>query len=73
MLDRIGLLGRDRPALSRAARDGADAELARSSLRFSLGHTSTRDDVAELLDAIGPSTERSRRAGALVGRAQPAR
>ncbi len=46
---------------------GADAELARSSLRFSLGHTSTRDDVAELLDAIGPSTERSRRAGALSG------
>jgi cysteine desulfurase len=46
---------------------GADAELARSSLRVSLGHTSTRDDVAEMLEAIGPSIERSRRAGALSG------
>ena len=46
---------------------GADPDLARSSLRFSLGHTSTEQDVTELLDAIGPSTERSRRAGALSG------
>ena len=45
----------------------ADAELARSSLRFSLGHTSTRADVTELLDVIGPCAERSRRAGALSG------
>ena len=46
---------------------GADPDLARSSLRFSLGHTSTEQDVTELLEAIGPSTERSRRAGALSG------
>ena len=45
----------------------SDPELARSSLRFSLGHTSTRADVHELLAAIGPSVERSRRAGALSG------
>jgi cysteine desulfurase len=45
----------------------ADADHARSSLRFSLGHTSTRDDVAELLNVIGPCAERSRRAGALSG------
>ncbi len=45
----------------------ADAEHARSSLRFSLGHTSTRDDVDALIAAIGPSVERSRRAGALSG------
>jgi cysteine desulfurase len=44
-----------------------DPESARSSLRFSLGHTSTPADVAELIAAIGPSTERSRRAGALSG------
>ncbi len=45
----------------------SDAESARSSLRFSLGHTSTRSDVTELLDAIGACAERSRRAGALSG------
>jgi cysteine desulfurase len=45
----------------------AGADHARSSLRFSLGHTSTRDDVAGLLDVIGPCAERSRRAGALSG------
>ncbi len=42
----------------------ADAA-ARSSLRFSLGHTSTRDDVARLLDVIVPVVERARAAGAL--------
>ncbi len=45
----------------------ADAEHARSSLRFSLGYSSTRSDVTALLDVIGPCTERSRRAGALSG------
>jgi cysteine desulfurase len=45
----------------------ADADQARSSLRLSLGHTSTRSDVTELLDVIGPCAERSRRAGALSG------
>jgi cysteine desulfurase len=42
---------------------GADAAAARSSLRFSLGHTSTVDDVDAVLDEIGPVVERARRAG----------
>jgi cysteine desulfurase len=42
---------------------GADAERARGSLRFSLGHSSTRADVAALLDALPPVVERARRAG----------
>jgi len=45
---------------------GADAERSRASLRFSLGHTSTRDDVDALVAAIGPVVERARRA-ALAG------
>jgi cysteine desulfurase len=42
---------------------GANAAGARSSLRFSLGHTSTIDDVDAVLDEIGPVVERARRAG----------
>ena len=42
---------------------GADAERARGSLRFSLGHSSTRADVAALLEALPPVVERARRAG----------
>ena len=42
---------------------GADPDRARSSLRFSLGHTSTDADVAALLAVIGPVVERARRAG----------
>jgi cysteine desulfurase len=42
---------------------GGDEERARGSLRFSLGHTSTEDDVAALLAAIGPAVDRARRAG----------
>jgi len=42
---------------------GADPELARGSLRFTLGHTSTRADVAALLEALPPVVERARRAG----------
>jgi cysteine desulfurase len=42
---------------------GADPERARGSLRFSLGHSSTRADVAALLDALPPVVERARRAG----------
>ena len=45
---------------------GADGERASSSLRFSLGHTSTDADVDAVLDVIGPVVERARRAG--VGR-----
>ncbi|SDN98177.1 cysteine desulfurase family protein [Lentzea jiangxiensis] len=37
--------------------------LARGSLRFSLGHTSTRADVEKLVSVIGPVVERARTAG----------
>jgi cysteine desulfurase len=36
---------------------------ARSSLRFSLGHTSTAADVRAVAEAVGPVVERARRAG----------
>jgi cysteine desulfurase len=42
---------------------GADAARARSSLRFSLGHTSIEADVDAVLEVIGPVVERGRRAG----------
>ena len=42
---------------------GADPDRARSSLRFSLGHTSTDADVDAVLDVIAPVVERARRAG----------
>ncbi|HWA67614.1 MAG TPA: cysteine desulfurase family protein [Mycobacteriales bacterium] len=41
---------------------GHDEERAKSSLRFSLGHTSTPADVDALVDAIGPAVERARSA-----------
>jgi cysteine desulfurase len=46
---------------------GAGEERARSSLRFSLGHTSTASDVDALVDAIGTVVERARAAGAAAG------
>jgi cysteine desulfurase len=42
---------------------GSDPDLARGSLRFSLGHTSTQADVDQLAKAIGPAVERARSAG----------
>ncbi|GAA2717446.1 MULTISPECIES: cysteine desulfurase family protein [Streptomyces] len=42
---------------------GTDPDLARGTLRFSLGHTSTREDVAAVVEAIGPVVERARSAG----------
>ncbi|MFE2430646.1 cysteine desulfurase family protein [Streptomyces sp. NPDC059373] len=42
---------------------GSDPDLARGSLRFSLGHTSTQADVDALAKAIGPVADRARRAG----------
>ncbi|MCT6780001.1 cysteine desulfurase [Streptomyces sp. CS7] len=42
---------------------GTDPDLARGTLRFSLGHTSTGDDVKALAEAIGPAVERARTAG----------
>lgn len=45
---------------------GIEPALARGSLRFSLGHTSTSADVRALAEAIGPVVARARNAG-LVG------
>ncbi|MEU6137800.1 cysteine desulfurase family protein [Nocardioides sp. NPDC047086] len=42
---------------------GQTDEQARSSLRFSLGHTTTAEDVDRLVAAIGPAVERGRAAG----------
>jgi cysteine desulfurase len=42
---------------------GSDPDLARGSLRFSLGHTSTQADVDQLAKVIGPAVERARSAG----------
>ncbi|CAM3657531.1 cysteine desulfurase family protein [Kibdelosporangium persicum] len=42
---------------------GMDPAAARGSLRFSLGHTSTKADVEALAQAIGPAVERARSAG----------
>jgi cysteine desulfurase len=42
---------------------GADMAVARASLRFSLGHTSTPADVAAVVRVIGPVVGRARRAG----------
>ncbi|MER6528756.1 cysteine desulfurase family protein [Streptomyces sp. NPDC001508] len=42
---------------------GADPDLARGTLRFSLGHTSTQADVEAVAKAIGPAVERARAAG----------
>ncbi|MBZ4016688.1 cysteine desulfurase family protein [Streptomyces purpurogeneiscleroticus] len=42
---------------------GMDPDLARGTLRFSLGHTSTKEDVAALAEAIGPVVQRARSAG----------
>jgi cysteine desulfurase len=43
---------------------GCSEEYARSSLRFSLGHTSTAQDVVALVEAIGPAVDRARGNGA---------
>ncbi|MFF2330226.1 MULTISPECIES: cysteine desulfurase family protein [unclassified Streptomyces] len=42
---------------------GTDPDLARGTLRFSLGHTSTKQDVDEVARAIGPAVKRARTAG----------
>jgi cysteine desulfurase len=48
---------------------GASPAAARGSLRFSLGHTSTPRDVADVLDAIEPVVARARGAGIRRARA----
>ncbi len=47
---------------------GADDVRARSSLRFSLGRTSTQQDVDALVAALPAAVERARRAGAVSRR-----
>ncbi|GAA0473324.1 cysteine desulfurase family protein [Streptomyces sp. NPDC046215] len=42
---------------------GTDHDLARGTLRFSFGHTSTEADVRAVAQAIGPVVERARTAG----------
>jgi cysteine desulfurase len=49
---------------------GADPVAARGSLRFSLGHTSTHDDVEALAREIGGVVARARQAG-LAGMRKP--
>jgi cysteine desulfurase len=44
---------------------GAENDRARSSLRFTLGHSSTMDDVDALVAALPAAVERARRAGAV--------
>jgi cysteine desulfurase len=46
---------------------GCSEAEARSSLRFTLGHTSTQRDVDVLAEAIGPVVERARAAGMRTG------
>jgi cysteine desulfurase len=46
---------------------GVPEALARGSLRFSFGHTSTAADVDAVVAAIGPVVERARRAGQTSG------
>ena len=69
-LDGVGLLGRGPQPSHVLLAMGCDQEQARSSLRLSLGHTSTAADVDALVEAIGPVVERARAAGA-GGRARP--
>lgn len=47
---------------------GADPSAARSSLRFTLGHTTTAADVQAAVEAIGPAVDRARRAALAAGR-----
>ncbi|WP_327288575.1 cysteine desulfurase family protein [Streptomyces sp. NBC_01198] len=42
---------------------GRPATDARATLRFSLGHTTTADEVAQVIRAIGPAVTRARTAG----------
>ncbi|MGP9018410.1 cysteine desulfurase family protein [Streptomyces sp. BR1] len=42
---------------------GTPPDLARGTLRFSLGHTSTRSDIDAVAKAIGPAVDRARTAG----------
>jgi cysteine desulfurase len=46
---------------------GRGDDEARSSLRFTLGRTSTQHDVDRLIEAIAPVVERGRAAGLVSG------
>ena len=65
MLHRLGVLGRGAAPSHVLRAMGCSDEDARSSLRFSLGHTSTQADVDALVEAIGPVVERARAAKGL--------
>jgi cysteine desulfurase len=43
---------------------GRDEKIAKSSLRFSLGHTSTSEDIDELIVALPQIIDRAKRASA---------
>ena len=43
---------------------GRDEKTARSSLRFSLGHTSSQEDIEELITALANTVDRAKRASA---------
>jgi cysteine desulfurase len=43
---------------------GRDEKTARSSLRFSLGHTSSHEDIEELITALANTVDRAKRASA---------
>jgi cysteine desulfurase len=51
---------------------GADEAQARSTLRFSLGHTSTAADIDQLVAALPGAVERARRATAVKAKPNPA-
>jgi cysteine desulfurase len=46
---------------------GCGEDQARGSLRFSLGHNSTQEDVDVLVGAIAPVVQRARAAGIAAG------
>ena len=54
MLDGLRVHGRVAQPSHVLLAAGADPELARGTLRFSLGHTSTKADVEAVAEAIGP-------------------
>ena len=49
---------------------GVGNDLARSSLRFSLGESSSQDDVDRVIAALPGAVDRARRAGSLAVQAR---
>ena len=64
MLHRVRLHRRAWPSPATSSSPPAPIpDLARGTLRFSLGHTSTEADVEAVAKVIGPVVERARAAG----------